>query len=607
MTVSLNKNLKIFYIIFFLFFVFINYAYGEKMHGIAMHGMPKYDKNFKYLDYVNPNAPKGGILRYGVYGSFDNLNRVAFKGRKAAGLGYINDTLMRRVWDEAFTLYGLIAEYADLPEDRSSITFYLNPEARFHNGSQITREDVLFSLKTFQTKGTPNQKKTYGKVIKTELVGQSGIKMIFANNEDKELPLIIAGFLPIIPKSFYESLDVTKSFLEIPIGSGPYKISELEPGRRIIYTRVKDYWAKDLPVNLGQYNFDTLIYDYYKDSGVQLEAFKVGEYDYRREYNVKRWLTGYDFDAIDRGDVVLREMKNDRPTGMDGLVMNTRKKIFQNRKIREALSFAYDFEWYNKILGYNSYNRTNSYFENSPLASSGLPSEKELKLLEPWKNQLPKEIFTKTYKAPISDGSGTPRENLKKAKKILEEEGWKIKNGKLIKDNEEFIFEFLILSPSLEKLALAFQKNLKTLGITMNVRIVDSSQYQARLLNYDFDMINAIWRVSLSPGNEQQFYWGSEVGKNEGSKNYAGVDSPIVDFLIEKIIGAKTREELTTSIHALDRVLLWGHYVIPLHHSGIDRIAYWNFLEFPDKIPLYGIVIESWWANKEKYSNLKKQ
>tara|TARA_B100000686_G_scaffold347976_1_gene437936 strand:- start:393 stop:2216 length:1824 start_codon:yes stop_codon:yes gene_type:complete len=607
MTVSLNKNLKIFYIIFFLFFVFINYAYGEKMHGIAMHGMPKYDKNFKYLDYVNPNAPKGGILRYGVYGSFDNLNRVAFKGRKAAGLGYINDTLMRRVWDEAFTLYGLIAEYADLPEDRSSITFYLNPEARFHNGSQITREDVLFSLKTFQTKGTPNQKKTYGKVIKTELVGQSGIKMIFANNEDKELPLIIAGFLPIIPKSFYESLDVTKSFLEIPIGSGPYKISELEPGRRIIYTRVKDYWAKDLPVNLGQYNFDTLIYDYYKDSGVQLEAFKVGEYDYRREYNVKRWLTGYDFDAIDRGDVVLREMKNDRPTGMDGLVMNTRKKIFQNRKIREALSFAYDFEWYNKILGYNSYNRTNSYFENSPLASSGLPSEKELKLLEPWKNQLPKEIFTKTYKAPISDGSGTPRENLKKAKKILEEEGWKIKNGKLIKDNEEFIFEFLILSPSLEKLALAFQKNLKTLGITMNVRIVDSSQYQARLLNYDFDMINAIWRVSLSPGNEQQFYWGSEVGKNDGSKNYAGVDSPIVDFLIEKIIGAKTREELTTSIHALDRVLLWGHYVIPLHHSGIDRIAYWNFLEFPDKIPLYGIVIESWWANKEKYSNLKKQ
>ena len=582
-------------------------AFAKKMHGIAMHGQPKYDQNFKYLDYVNPDAPKGGTIKFGSYGSFDNLNRVAFKGSKAAGLGYLNDTLMRRVWDEAFTLYGLIAEYADMPEDRSSITFYLNPEARFHNGSQITREDVLFSLKTFQTKGTPNQKKTYGKVIKTELVGQSGIKMIFANNEDKELPLIIAGFLPIIPKSFYESLDVTKSFLEIPIGSGPYKISELEPGRRIIYTRVKDYWAKDLPVNLGQYNFDTLIYDYYKDSGVQLEAFKVGEYDYRREYNVKRWLTGYDFDAIDRGDVVLREMKNDRPTGMDGLVMNTRKKIFQNRKIREALSFAYDFEWYNKILGYNSYNRTNSYFENSPLASSGLPSEKELKLLEPWKNQLPKEIFTKTYKAPISDGSGTPRENLKKAKKILEEEGWKIKNGKLIKDNEEFIFEFLILSPSLEKLALAFQKNLKTLGITMNVRIVDSSQYQARLLNYDFDMINAIWRVSLSPGNEQQFYWGSEVGKNEGSKNYAGVDSPIVDFLIEKIIGAKTREELTTSIHALDRVLLWGHYVIPLHHSGIDRIAYWNFLEFPDKIPLYGIVIESWWANKEKYSNLKKQ
>ena len=300
-------------------------------------------------------------------------------------------------------------------------------------------------------------------------------------------------------------------------------------------------------------------------------------------------------------------MKNDRPTGMDGLVMNSRKKIFRNPRVREALNYAYDFEWYNKVLGYNAYTRTNSYFENSPLASSGLPSEEELKLLNPWKDQLPIEVFTKTYKSPVSDGSGMPRENLKIAKQILEEEGWLIENGKLIKDGEEFVFEFLIVSPSLEKLALAFQKTLKTLGITMTVRTVDSSQYQARLLNYDFDMINGIWRVSLSPGNEQQFYWGSEVGKEDGSKNYPGIDSPVVDFLIEKLIGAKTREELTTVIHALDRVLLWGHYLIPLHHSGIDRIAYWNFLEFPDTIPLYGIVIESWWSNLEKAQKLKRQ
>ena len=606
MSNSLKNLIKFHFIILFII-SYINISYAKKMHGIAMHGLPKYNKNFTHLDYVNPEAPKGGMLRYGVYGSFDNLNRVAFKGRKAAGLGYVNDTLMRRVWDEAFTLYGLIAEYADMPEDRSSITFYLNPNARFQDGSSITQQDVLFSLETFQTKGTPNQKKTYGKVINTELVDNNGIKMIFENNDDKELPLIIAGFLPIIPKSYYQNIDVTKSFLDIPLGSGPYMISNLEPGRSIVYSRVKDYWAKDLPVNKGQYNFDTLTYDYYKDSSVQLEAFKVGEYDYRREYNVKRWLTNYDFDAVDQGDVILNEMKNDRPTGMDALVMNTRKKIFQNRRVREALSFAYDFEWYNKILGYNSYKRTNSYFENSPLASSGLPSKEELIFLDPWKDQLPVEIFTKTYQAPISDGSGVPRENLKIAKNMLEEEGWKINKGKLMKNNEEFVFEFLILSPSLEKLALAFQKNLKTLGITMNVRTVDSSQYQTRLLNYDFDMINAIWRVSLSPGNEQQFYWGSEVGKKDGSKNYAGVNSQIVDFLIEKLIGAKTREELTTVIHALDRVLLWGHYVIPLHHSGIDRIAYWNFLEFPDTIPLYGIVIESWWANKDKLSNLKRQ
>ena len=545
-------------------------------------------------------------MRLGVYGSFDNLNRIAFKGSRAAGLGYVNDTLMRRVWDEAFSLYGLIAEYAEMPEDRSSITFYINPKAKFHDGSPITREDVLFSLETFQNKGTPNQKKTYGKVIKTELVDQNGIKMIFVNNEDKELPLIIAGFLPIVPKKYYENIDVTKTFLDIPLGSGPYTIESLEPGRQIKYQRVKDYWAKDLLANKGQYNFDTLIYDYYKDSNVLLEAFKVGEYDYRREYNAKRWQSNYAFDAVDRGDVILQEMKNDRPTGMNALVMNSRKEIFNNPQVRLALSYAYDHEWINKALYNNAYTRTDSYFDNSPLASSGLPSENELKLLNPWKNQLPKEIFNQTYQPPVSDGSGMPRDNLRIAKKILEGEGWFVEDGKLMKDGKEFAFEFLIVSPSVEKIALAFQKTLEVLGITMSVRTVDSSQYQARMLNYDFDMIKASWNVSLSPGNEQQFYWGSEVGKKDGSKNYAGVDSPVVDSLIETLIGAKTREELTTAIHALDRVLLWGHYVIPLYHSNTDRIAYWNFLEFPDEIPLYGLVIESWWANSEKASKLQR-
>ena len=580
---------------------------AEKLHGLAMHGIPKYEKNFTHLSYVNPDAPKGGALRFGSYGSFDNLNRVAFKGSKAAGLGYINDTLMRRVWDEAFTLYGLIAEYVDMPEDRSSITFFINSKARFHDSSPITRDDVLFSLQTFQTKGTPNQKKTYGKVVETQMIGDNGIKMIFVDNEDKELPLIVAGFLPIIPKKYYETIDVTKTFLDIPLGSGPYTIAEVDPGRKIIYKRVEDYWAKDLPVNKGQYNFDYLTYDYYKDSNVLLEAFKVGDYDYRREYNAQRWQTNYDFPAADRGDVILQEMKNDRPTGMNALAMNSRREIFSNPRVREALSYAYDHEWINKVLYDNAYTRTDSYFDNSPLASSGLPSKEELKLLNPWKDRLPEEIFTKTYKPPISDGSGMPRDNLRIAKTMLEEEGWKIENGKLMKEGKEFVFEFLIVSPSVERLALAFQKTLETLGITMSVRTVDSSQYQSRMLNYDFDMIKNSWRVSLSPGNEQQFYWGSEVGKKEGSKNYAGVDSPVVDLLIEKLIGAKTRDELTTTIHALDRVLLWGHYVIPLYHSAIDRIAYWDFLEYPDNIPLYGIVIESWWANLEKRQQLKKQ
>ena len=598
------------YISFFYFFstllLFTQNADSLTSHGLAMHGTPKYDINFKHLDYVNPNAPKGGVLKFGIYGSYDNLNRVSFRGSKAAGLSYVHDTLMRRVWDEAFTLYGLIAEKIDMPEDRSSITFYINPKARFHDGTAITREDVFFSLSTFQEKGTPNQKKTYGKVIETKFVDKNGIKMIFVNNEDKELPLIIAGFLPIISKKFHENIDITKTFLTIPVGNGPYKIIEVEPGRRIVYERVKNYWAKKLPVNVGYYNFDKLIYDYYKDSNVLLEAFKVGEYDYRREYNAKRWQNNYDFSALDEKKVILKEIKNDKPSGMNALVFNTRKNLFKNPRVREALGYAYDFEWINKTLYSNAYTRTNSYFDNSSLASSGLPSINELKLLNPWKNQLPKEVFSKTYKTPTSDGIGTPRKNLKKAKKILEEEGWSIKNNKLTKNGKEFIFEFLIVSPSLEKIGLAFQKNLKKLGITMNIRTVDSSQYQARLLNYDFDMINHTWRISLSPGNEQQFYWGSEVGKQDGSRNYPGINSQVIDFLIEKLIGAKSRDELTTIMHALDRVLLWGHYVIPMHHSGIDRLAYWDFLEYPAKVPLYGIVIETWWVNKEKAKKLKK-
>ena len=594
------------FLIFFCFFLFSSNLFAEKLHGLAMHGLPLHKIQENYLPYVNPNAPKGGTLRLGVYGSFDNLNRIAFKGSKASGLGYVNDTLMRRVWDEAFTLYGLIAEFIEIPEDRSSITFYINRKAKFHDGSSITREDVLFSLKTFQTLGTPNQKKTYSKIIKTEMVDNNGIKMFFSNNEDKELPLIVAGFLPIVPKKYYENIDVTKTFLDIPLGSGPYKIKSLEPGRQIIYERIKNYWAKDLLVNKGQYNFDTLIYDYYKDSNVLLEAFKVGEYDYRREHNVKKWKSNYDFDAVNQGDVILQEINNDRPTGMNALVMNSRKDIFNNRRVRLALSYAYDHEWINKALYDNAYTRTDSYFDNSPLASSGLPSELELELLYPWNDLIPKEVFTSSYAPPVSDGSGIPRSNLRVAKNILEEEGWFIENGKLMKNGKEFSFEFLIVSPSVEKIALAFQKTLEVLGITMSIRTVDSSQYQARMINYDFDMIKASWNVSLSPGNEQQFYWGSDVGKKDGSKNYAGVNSPVVDDLIKKLIGAKNREELTTTIHALDRVLLWGHYVIPLYHSNTDRIAYWNFLEYPDIIPLYGIVIESWWANPEKALKLKK-
>ena len=375
------KKIFIFFVVLTSVISFNNHAYSEKVHGIAMHGIPKYASDFENLDYVNPNAPKGGSVKFGSYGSFDNLNRVAFKGSKAAGLGYVNDTLMRRVWDEAFSLYGLIAEKVELPEDRSSITFYLNSNATFHDGSPITRDDVLFSLETFQTKGTPNQKKTYGKVVETQLIGNDGIKMIFENNEDKELPLIIAGFLPIIPKKFYENLDVTKTFLDIPLGSGPYQVDSLDPGRQIKYKRVENYWAKDLPVNKGLYNFDTIIYDYYKDSNVLVEAFKVGEYDFRREYNVKRWLSEYDFKAVQNGEVILTEMNNDRPVGMNGLVMNTRRDIFNNRNVRLALSYAYDHEWINKTIYQNAYVRTDSYFDNSPLASSGLPSKNELELL----------------------------------------------------------------------------------------------------------------------------------------------------------------------------------------------------------------------------------
>ncbi|WP_461421939.1 extracellular solute-binding protein [Ketobacter sp.] len=578
-------------------------------HGIAMHGDMKYGEDFTHFDYVNPDAPKGGTVTLASPSTFDSFNPDIPKGDSAANINLIYDTLLVSSADEPFTEYGLIAEKVEYPEDRSWIIFHINPKARFHDGEPIEASDVVFTFNQLVENGRPFYKAYYADIVNVEALDKQRVKFTARDNKNRELPLIL-GQLKVLPEHYWKDKDFAKSSLDIPLGSGPYKIKSFDSGKSVTFERVKDYWARDLPVHKGMYNYDTVHVSYYRDDTVMMEAFKGGRYDYREEISSKRWATEYTGKKYDSGKIIKKEIPHLNPTGMQSFVMNTRKDLFKDARVREALDYAFDFEWTNKQLFYGAYTRTNSFFSNSELAATGLPNEAELALLEPFREDLPQEIFTKVYRSPETDGSGNNRKNIRKAISLLKSAGWTFKGTELVngETGKPFKFEILLYSKDFERIVLPYIKNLKRLGIEASARIVDTTNYIRIVREFDFDMIIGGFAQSNSPGNEQRDYWFSKFADHKGSRNLIGIRDPVIDHLIDKIINAQTREELVAACRAMDRVLLWGHYVIPQWHIDKHRIAYWNKFEQPKEPPLYGDVgFFTWWlksgASDETHSD----
>ncbi len=574
-------------------------------HAIAMHGSLKYPAGFTHFDYANPDAPKGGRLAQHTIGTFDSFNGFIVKGNPAAGMGLLYNSLAVKSADEALSQYGDLAEEIYMPEDRSWVAFKMNANARWHDGKPVTVEDVIWTFNKLVTDGTPFYRFYYANVAEVIKVGSDIVRFNFKPGDNQELPLII-GQLIVLPKHYWESREFNKTTLEPPLGSGPYRIKDFEAGRSLTLERVEDFWGVDLPVHKGQYNFDEIHIDYYRDSGIALEAFKAGEYDFRSEATAKDWATSYDIPAVKNGDLIKRRFAHNRPVGMQGFVYNTRRDIFKDRRVRKALAYGFDFEWSNENLFYGQYDRTRSYFENSELAATGLPNPAELKFLTPLKGSIPEEVFTTEYQPPSGGGPRSMRTQLGTAGKLLDAAGWVIRNGKRVNaaTGKPLSFEVMLVSPGFERIVLPFGKNLERLGISIDVRTVDTSQYRQRLDTYDFDMIIYTARQSNSPGNEQRDYWGSEAANLNGGRNFIGIQDPAVDTLIEQVIEANDRQELIAVTHALDRVLQWGHWVIPQWHIKYDRIAYWNKFGQPDVTPDQGVQVMTWWVDRARAKTL---
>jgi microcin C transport system substrate-binding protein len=539
-------------------------------HGLSMYGELEYGPGFTHLEYVNPRAPKGGAVTLSAVGTFDTLNPFTLKGMAAAGLGQVFDTLMVGSGDEAFAQYGLVAESVETPPDRSWVAFTLRATARFHDGSPITVADVIWTFDTLKAKGHPFYRTYYGQVASAEPAGPRRVRFTFKGGMNRELPLIV-GQMPVLPKAWWAGRDFAKTTLEPLLGSGPYAVAAAEPGRSITYRRVKDYWAAELPINVGRFNFDTIRYDYYRDGTVALEAFKGGAYDFRRENSAKSWATGYDVPTVRDGRIRKEQIPNQVPTGMQGFVYNTRRDVFRDPRVREALTHAFDFEWANAHLFYGAYTRTASYFSNSELAS-------------------------KDYRPPSTEPGGL-RPNLVHALRLLSDAGWVVRDLRLVNaaTGRPLTFEILLDDPTWERISLPFVENLKRLGVVARIRTVDSAQYEYRLKHFDFDMTMAVFRQSLSPGNEQADFWGSEAARTPGSRNLAGISDPVVDRLIGEIVAAPDRATLIARTQALDRVLLAGHYMIPHWHITAFRVAYWNRFGRPALAPKYELGFDTWW------------
>jgi microcin C transport system substrate-binding protein len=580
-------------------------------HGLSLFGELKYPEGFKRFDYVNPNAPKGGTVRLGGFGTFDNFNIVVsgVKGTIAAGMNEVYDTLMVSASDEVSAEYGLLAEAVSYPADFSAVTYRLRANAKWHDGKPVTPEDVIFSLQVFQ-KNHPMLSAYYRHVVKAEKTAERDITFTFDSPGNRELPQIV-GQINVLPKHWWEGSDasgkkrdVAVTTLEPPLGSGAYRIKEFVAGRTIVLERVKDYWGKDLNVNVGRDNFDEMRYEYFRDSTVALEAFKGDVIDWRTENSAKNWATAYDFPAVKDKRVVLEEFPNRASGRMQGFVLNTRREKFSDPRVRLAFNYAFDFEEMNKQLFFGQYQRINSYFEGTELASSGLPEGKELAILEAVRDKVPAEVFTKPFKNPVGGNPENVRANLREATRLLREAGYEVRNQKLVnaKSGEQFTVEFLTYDPNSERFVLFYKPALERLGITVSVRTVDEAQYINRERNWDYDSTTAVWGQSLSPGNEQRDFWSTTSADRMGSRNYAGIKNPAVDALIERIIFAKDRAELVAASKALDRVLLWNHYVVPQFTYNKTRAARWDRFGRPEKLPEYGSSAfpTIWWWDVER-------
>ena len=578
-------------------------------HALTLMGEPKYPANFERFEYTSPQAQKGGNVRLGYAGTFDSLNPYITKGTPDALSLYLHDSLTRSSEDEPFTQYGLIAEKIELAEDNSFVIFHINPKARFHDGKPITAEDVVFSFNLVTTKGAPLYASYFAEIKSVAALDPRRVKFEFKNTSNRELPLTLE-MLPILPKHYWQNRDFSASSLEFPLGSGPYKVKKVDAGRSVVYERVADYWAADLPVNKGMYNFDQVTVDYYRDDMVLIEALKARQLDYRWERISKSWATAYDTPAFKAGQLKKQEIIDKSTKGMLGILLNSRRPPLDNIYLRQAFNYAFDFEWTNRNVFFGSYERVNSYFMFSELASSGLPSGRELEILQKYKDKLPESIFTQPYSNPTTDGSGNNRANMQKAQELLKQGGFVLKDGKLIepKTQKPVVLELITQDTTFERIGNPLTQNLKRLGIDLNLRVVDDSQYMNRLNTFNFDMTVQYILQTLSPGNEQREYWKSDLADVEGGRNYCGVKHPVVDELVEIIIKAQDRKEQIAATHALDRVLLSQHYVVPLYSFNKHRLVHWDKFGQPQTPPIYSLGFHTgfftWWIDKEKEAKL---
>lgn len=575
---------------------------AQPAHGIAMHGDLRHGADFRHFDYVNPAAPKGGSLRLAVLGTFNSTNPMIVKGVPAPGIrDHVFESLLTRGLDEPFSLYGLLARTVETPDDRSWVEFALDQRARFSDGRPVTVDDVMFSLETLRDHGRPNFRAYYSKVVRIERPGPRRVRFIFASGEDRELPLIL-GLMPILPRHRYAAVDFEATTLDAPLGSGPYVVDDIQPGDTIVYRRNPDYWGRDLPVNIGQNNFDRIRYDHYRDRNSLFEAFTKGLADVRSEDEPVKWASSYRFPAVERGDVILEEIETGMPSGMSAFVFNTRRAVFADIRVRQALLGLFDAEWVNRTLYADLYARTRSYFDGSDLSSHGRPaSAEERELLAAYPDAVAPDILDGTYRLPQGDASGRNRDNRRKAIALLAEAGYILRNGAMVAagNGTPLRFELLVADRDQERLAVNFARSAGAVGITIAVRPVDAAQFQSRLQTYDFDMVPAFWFASLSPGNEQGFYWGSAGRDTPGTRNYMGAANPAVDGMITALLAARERGEFTAAVRALDRVLLSETYVIPLFHLPRQWLARWRGVEHPDRHSLYGYTLDAWWRTPE--------